>query len=34
MKENRYDDNDFFSQYSKMPRSVGGLQSAGEWHEF
>ncbi|MCU7502237.1 MAG: class I SAM-dependent methyltransferase [Ignavibacteria bacterium] len=34
MKENKYDDNGFFSQYSKMPRSVGGLKSAGEWHEF
>ncbi|HEX2964093.1 MAG TPA: class I SAM-dependent methyltransferase [Ignavibacteriales bacterium] len=34
MKENKYDDNDFFSQYSKMPRSLGGLESAGEWHEF
>ncbi|HEX2865661.1 MAG TPA: class I SAM-dependent methyltransferase [Ignavibacteriales bacterium] len=34
MKENKYDDNDFFSHYSKMPRSVGGLLSAGEWHEF
>ncbi|MGE5352472.1 MAG: class I SAM-dependent methyltransferase [Acidobacteriota bacterium] len=34
MKENKYDDNDFFSQYSKMPRSLNGLESAGEWHEF
>ncbi len=33
MKENKYDDDEFFNQYSKMPRSIGGLQSAGEWHE-
>jgi len=34
MKENRYDDKDFFDQYSKMTRSTGGLTAAGEWHEF
>jgi len=33
LKENKYDDDEFFNQYSKMPRSIGGLQSAGEWHE-
>ncbi len=33
MKENKYDDQDFFDRYSKMPRSVGGLNSAEEWHE-
>lgn len=33
MKENKYDDDEFFNQYSKMPRSIGGLQSAGEWRE-
>lgn len=33
MKENKYDDEKFFEQYSKMPRSVGGLNAAGEWHE-
>lgn len=32
MKENKYDDNNFFSQYSKMTRSVEGLKGAGEWH--
>lgn len=34
MKENKYDDINFFSQYSQMARSVGGLASAGEWHVF
>lgn len=33
MKENKYDDKEFFEKYSKMERSVNGLQSAGEWHE-
>lgn len=33
MKENKYDDPQFFQQYSKMPRSVGGLNATGEWHE-
>lgn len=32
MKENKYDDPNFFSQYSQMSRSVKGLQGAGEWH--
>lgn len=32
MKENKYDDDRFFSQYSQMPRSVEGLKGAGEWH--
>lgn len=32
MKENKYDDSRFFNQYSKMTRSVEGLQGAGEWH--
>lgn len=32
MKENKYDDNSFFEQYSRMTRSVMGLQGAGEWH--
>ena len=31
MKENRYDDDDFFEKYSQMPRSRDGLISAGEW---
>ncbi|MBU5674851.1 class I SAM-dependent methyltransferase [Alkaliphilus sp. MSJ-5] len=33
MKENKYDDIQFFNQYKQMARSVGGLQAAGEWHE-
>ncbi|QQO10113.1 class I SAM-dependent methyltransferase [Breznakiella homolactica] len=33
MKENKYDDDTFFAQYKKMPRSVDGLNAAGEWHE-
>lgn len=33
MKENKYDNETFFEKYSKMPRSVGGLTAAGEWHE-
>ncbi len=33
MKENKYDDERFFSQYSHMERSQKGLQGAGEWHE-
>lgn len=33
MKENRYDDPAFFEQYSKMSRSVEGLNAAGEWYE-
>lgn len=32
MKENKYDDADFFNQYSHMARSVNGLKGAGEWH--
>ncbi|MCD8080306.1 MAG: class I SAM-dependent methyltransferase [Bacteroides sp.] len=33
MKENKYDDERFFRQYSQMRRSREGLQAAGEWHE-
>lgn len=33
MKENIYDNEAFFAQYSKFPRSVEGLNAAGEWHE-
>ncbi len=33
MKENKYDELQFFNQYKQMPRSIGGLQAAGEWHE-
>lgn len=32
MKENKYDDNRFFTQYAEMSRSKQGLQGAGEWH--
>lgn len=34
MKENKYDDESFFKAYSQFPRSVQGLNAAGEWHEF
>ena len=33
MKENKYDDDKFFEEYSRFPRSVEGLSAAGEWHE-
>lgn len=33
MKENKYDDQKFFEEYSRFPRSVEGLSAAGEWHE-
>lgn len=32
MRENKYDDPDFFENYGHMPRSVAGLNAAGEWH--
>lgn len=32
MKENKYDNQTFFEQYSQFPRSVEGLSAAGEWH--
>ena len=32
MKQNKYDDENFFSEYKNMERSVKGLESAGEWH--
>lgn len=32
MKENKYDDAAFYEKYCQMPRSVQGLESAGEWH--
>lgn len=32
MKENKYDEDKFFDQYSRMSRSVNGLEGAGEWH--
>ncbi len=33
MKENKYDNDRFFEQYSRFPRSVQGLSAAGEWEE-
>lgn len=33
MRENKYDDENFFAEYSRFPRSVQGLSAAGEWHE-
>ncbi len=32
VKQNKYDDANFFSAYEQMPRSVKGLEAAGEWH--
>jgi len=34
VKQNKYDDQQFFEKYSQMPRSIGGLDSAGEWAFF
>ncbi|WNS44271.1 class I SAM-dependent methyltransferase [Paenibacillus sp. MMS20-IR301] len=34
MKQNKYDVDSFFENYSAMPRSTGGLEAAGEWHAF
>ncbi|CAD2071799.1 class I SAM-dependent methyltransferase [Jeotgalicoccus meleagridis] len=34
MKENKYDNPDFFTAYSQMSRSVNGLEGAGEWEMF
>lgn len=34
MKQNKYDDSTFFDAYKQMPRSVHGLEGAGEWHVF
>lgn len=34
VQQNKYDDLGFFENYSKMPRSVGGLNAAGEWQSF
>lgn len=31
MKQNKYDDTEFFEKYSQMARSIGGLSAAGEW---
>lgn len=34
MSRNIYDDEHFYSKYSQMSRSVGGLPEAGEWPTF
>ncbi|MDQ0217638.1 class I SAM-dependent methyltransferase [Peribacillus cavernae] len=34
MKQNKYDDSNFFSAYKQLPRSIKGLEGAGEWHVF
>ncbi|WP_343701046.1 class I SAM-dependent methyltransferase [Chitinophaga sp.] len=34
MQQNKYDDPEFFLRYSSMPRSVEGLNAAGEWQVF
>ncbi|HZQ51453.1 MAG TPA: class I SAM-dependent methyltransferase [Bryobacteraceae bacterium] len=34
MKQNKYDDPEFFARYSEIPRSIHGLESAGEWPFF
>lgn len=34
MKQNKYDDPDFFEHYSTVRRSIGGLEEAGEWPAF
>ena len=34
MKQNKYDDPNFFERYSAMDRSTGGLDRAGEWPAF
>jgi SAM-dependent methyltransferase len=31
LKENKYDDEAFFEKYKDMPRSIYGLDAAGEW---
>ena len=33
MKENKYDDDQFFNKYGEMNRSKYGLSGAGEWSE-
>lgn len=34
MKQNKYDDPAFFTRYSQMARSIGGLEAASEWPVF
>lgn len=33
MKQNKYDEAEFFRNYSQMPRSTQGLEAAGEWYK-
>ncbi len=32
LRQNKYDDEHFFNQYKRLPRSLYGLDGAGEWH--
>jgi SAM-dependent methyltransferase len=34
MRENKYDDFEFFEKYKQMPRSLQGLEAAREWPAF
>ncbi len=34
MKQNKYDDPEFFDKYAAMQRSIHGLAAAGEWGDF
>jgi ubiquinone/menaquinone biosynthesis C-methylase UbiE len=34
MKQNKYDEPEFFANYGKMRRSISGLDGAQEWHAF
>lgn len=34
MKQNKYDDPNFFESYNKMHRSIEGPDAAGEWPDF
>jgi SAM-dependent methyltransferase len=34
MRQNKYDDPAFFTKYSQMARSIGGLEAASEWPAF
>jgi len=34
MKQNKYDDPEFFLNYDQLPRSQGGLDAASEWPAF
>jgi len=34
MKQNKYDEPEFFAEYSRMPRSIHGLAAGLEWNTF